>query len=797
MGGRPGGRSGSGGGRFGGGRGGRGGGGGGSPKPWSLENFSVSYAFTETDHTDPLIELDNTQNHTASLNYQFGYKPLYIEPFKKLIKNDKYLKFIKEIHINPLPNSFGFSTVIDRYINVRRYRFSNPEFSTWFDRRFSWDRTYTLSWDITRSLRFNFNATHFAMIDELDQNGVDFKGDTISVEPSAYRWNNFKDLGRPKNYDHNMVLSYNVPLRNFPFLDFIDLRAQVSANYNWAAAPINIDSLGNNIQNGQQRQINATFNLERLYNKSRYLRSLNKSTGGRSRPRGRQGQRGGRRQRQKDNSGPSSIEKLLIRPLMSLRRFQFNWTENYSSSVPGFMPETEFLGLSEGFEAPGWSYVLGFQPTRDYFFESAEEKGWFTASQFLSQEVVMAVTENWNAELNIEPWNDFRIDITMDRSFNQTSTALFKNIDAPISDPYNDFRDANYGYAPRNDFGSYTVSYMALNTLFSDGNAELINLFNSFEENRPIISQRLNPNGEEHDRDPSVYRKGYGRKQQEVLIPAFLSAYTGENPENVNLDLFNTTPRPNWSVNWNGLSRISFLQPIFRNIRISHAYKGSMSVNSFQRNAAFDEDAGFNEEVNFDEQANLYSRFVIPEVVIDERFNPLIGIDIQTQNDIQMNFKMSRARNLALSFTDTKLFETNSFEYTFGFGYTLNNVSIGFLNFGNQGGRGRSRGGGRQGRRNTQGRSSGPTDVGNRLTINLNFSYRDDVTFAYEIDNSSEPVPTRGTETLQINPSVDYDVNKNITLRLFLDYNRTIPKTSLAFPITNARGGINVRFNLN
>jgi len=338
---------------------------------------------------------------------------------------------------------------------------------------------------------------------------------------------------------------------------------------------------------------------------------------------------------------------------------------------------------------------------------------------------------------------------------------------------------------------------MALNTLFSSGEQDLIGLFNTFENNRPIISQRLNPNGDDHERDPDGYKNGFGRKQQEVLIPAFLSAYTGVDPANANLDLFNTTPRPNWAINWNGLSRISFLQPIFRNIRISHAYKGSMTVNSFQRNAAFDEEAGFDEEINFDEQSNLYSRFVIPEVVIDERFNPLIGIDIQTQNDIQMNFKMSRARNLALSFTDTKLFETNSFEYTFGFGYTLNNVSIGFLNFGRQTDRGRSRGGRGQRGRNTQGQQRGSTDVGNRLTINLNFSYRDDVTFAYEIDNSSEPVPTRGTETIQINPSVDYDVNKNITLRLFLDYNRTIPKTSLAFPITNARGGINVRFNLN
>jgi hypothetical protein len=760
-----------------------------TPMPWDIENFSLSYAYTETDHTDPLIELDNTRNHTASVDYSYTYTPLYIEPFKNLIKSDKYLKFIKELHLNPLPNSFGASTVVNRYINVRRYRFSNPKFSTWYDRRFTWDRTYNMRWDLTRSLRLDFQATHLAVVDELNQYGQDFKGDTVKVDPDTYRWNNIRDFGRPKNYNHSVSVSWNVPLRNFPFLDFIDVRAQATANYGWSAAAINVDSLGNVIQNGQQRQVNATMNFERLYNKWDYLRSLNQS---RSRRRTSGARRGRNRNRDsRESSGPSVAEQLLIRPLMIVRRAQFNWQESYTNTIPGFMPNAELLGMSNGFQAPGWRYGLGFQPTTQWLFEGAEEKGWFTASRFLSQEVINSYSSQWNGELNLEPWNDFRIDVSIKRSFQQTSTALFKNDSIPVPDPYNDYELANYEFSPRNDFGSFTISYLALNTLFRDGNDQLVALFNKFENNRTVISSRLNPGADPHNQDGAPYKEGYGRKQQNVLIPAFISAYTDADPETVNLDLFDTRPLPNWNIRYNGLSRIPFFQKFFRNFQLTHAYSSTLTVNSFQRNAAYDTDNdGIPEK---DQESNFFARFVIPEVVIDERFNPLLGLDIQTQNDMQINFQMSRARRLALSFTDTKLFETKSVEYTFGFGYTLDNVNIGFLKFGSNSRRTRSRERGR----NTEGQRSRGTQRGNQMTISMNFSYRDDVTFAYELDTRAEHVPTRGLKAIRINPSVEYDVNKNLTLQLFLDYNRTIPRTSLSFPITSASGGLRVRFNLN
>ena len=81
------------------------------------------------------------------------------------------------------------------------------------------------------------------------------------------------------------------------------------------------------------------------------------------------------------------------------------------------------------------------------------------------------------------------------------------------------------------------------------------------------------------------------------------------------------------------------------------------------------------------------------------------------------------------------------------------------------------------------------------MNINLDFSLRDDVTNLYLLDQAIVE-PTRGTRAIRLSPSVDYVLNKQLTLRAFVDYSRTIPKVSTSFPITNVQGGITVRFTL-
>ena len=85
---------------------------------------------------------------------------------------------------------------------------------------------------------------------------------------------------------------------------------------------------------------------------------------------------------------------------------------------------------------------------------------------------------------------------------------------------------------------------------------------------------------------------------------------------------------------------------------------------------------------------------------------------------------------------------------------------------------------------------------GKDLDINFNMSLRDDVTYAHRLDEGIFE-PTRGNYALSLSPSAEYQINRQLSLRLFFDYRRNVPKTSAGFPRTDTSGGIMVSFRLN
>ena len=80
----------------------------------------------------------------------------------------------------------------------------------------------------------------------------------------------------------------------------------------------------------------------------------------------------------------------------------------------------------------------------------------------------------------------------------------------------------------------------------------------------------------------NLYAGGFGPYSQDVLIPAFVSAYTGKAPGDVNLNVFKTRPKVNWRVTYNGLSKFPALKEIFASFNISHGYSSTLTINNFQ-----------------------------------------------------------------------------------------------------------------------------------------------------------------------------------------------------------------------
>ncbi len=865
------------------------------PMPWDIENFSATYAYVETERRNPIISSDETKTYTGGLDYNYQIKPLYIEPFKKLIKKDKYLKLLSEANLNLIPNSFTFSTNLNREKQTTEYRFTDlaPEFKTFFNKRFTWDRDYNLSWDITKALKFNFTANNRAIIDELkalDDDGTPRDEKVLR----GFINDNLRNFGRTKDYSHNIGANYTLPFKKIPFLDFITVKATYGATYSWAGSAIGgysgltdisynpgiADTLGNVIQNTQSRQINGDLNFETLYKKWKYLDKINRGkskkrgrgssrsstrgddksddkNGDTGRTRGTRGSRdgkgksgssdprspspedlsdakvegkGGRGTRAggknpnggddkngkgKDGKGkdikgkkdekkrdrdPSMAERILIRPLLMLRKARFTYAENFGTVVPGYIPRTQFIGTSDNFTAPGLDFVAGLQPRinpddpNDWLQQAASD-GWISGSVFQNQRVSQTYSQNYNGKISIEPFDDFKIELEANRRFDENKLLLFK-----------DFEDdgiASFGHKDFQNVGSFQVSYFALNTLFGNDSGDL---FSTFENNRVIISNRIGTGTHQNTEEEAQYAQGQGRVQESVLVPAFLSAYTGQDAATIPVsddftnELFSTLPRLNWSLNYNGLSKLGIFKDIFQNVKLSHGYQSTMTVNQFNNDQAFNRDIPFALDDNF----NYYSRFQVPNIVIDERFNPLLGLSVRTKGGMDINLDFKKARNLSMSFVNFVLAEQITQEYVFGFGYTMEDVYIPLF-YGKKGKRksARTR---KKTTRSADRNGKDDPDVdpkddgkakpkGNDLNFKIDFSLRDDKTENFTLDQGFSEI-TRGVRTLTLAPSVDYDVNEKLNVRLFFDHRSTVPATSQGFPQTNTSGGVVVKFTL-
>ncbi len=834
------------------------------PMPWDVENLSLTYAFDRTLRHNPTVENEEIKRYRGSVDYNYASQLRPIAPFKNMRNKSPWLALIRDFNFNPLPNSISVRNDMNRHHGTIKYRFADELKSTYYDKRFTWDRAYGLQWNLSKGLTMGFNAVNSSVIDEIeeydyDENGFPIvdqtTGNPIRPTDQAKKDTIMQGLrtgGRNKFYNHGVNVSYTLPTKQIPFLAWTQIKAQYQANYDWSRASLNTDSLGNVIQNGQTRSITGDLDLTKLYNESGYLKKINskkrkprktkddprkpitpkkedpkkgkqdikfkdptlvgevvervveevddiiegnKGKGKKNKKKRKEAKKKGidgaddgslaKGKKEKEDRQPSAFERALLRPLMMIRKARVSYSEDFSSVVPGFVPETRLLGQNNGFNAPGWDYVFGANYGLNWrlsdFTSWLDERGAAgdiingSSSRFLNQQVLVNYTKNYDGKLTIEPFNDFRIDVNVNRSFSRNHSQYYK------------VQDIGGGLEHLNelDRGSLNMTYFTMRTLFGSTTEELINKFDIFENNRAIISGRLAQedirneayeNLEDiplHELDEGFgdYREGYGRYQQDVLIPAFLSAYTGKDASTFPLTVFDVLPRPNWKFTYNGLNKLDAFKNIFSSFNISHGYTSTLSINSFAT------DLDFQTFLVNEVTRNYFSTLEIPDLVISERFSPLIGVDIRMKNDMTARFDWNKSRNLAMSFTDYQLSETNSEEFTIGVGYRVKGFKLPFKVINIPGSKGKT------------------NELENDLNFKLDVSYRDDVTINHLLDQE-QTVPTRGSRVIRISPSIDYAVNKFVNVRLFFDRSRTIPKTSASFPITNTQGGVTIRFSL-
>jgi len=706
---------------------------------YSPENISVSYSYNEIYHYDYEIENQKNKKLNLSGNYTYSFTPYEINPFlkNKFINKSKYFEWLKEFNLNLTPSSISVNSKIDRIFNSQKFRevyleniniedqISMPDLQ---QRNYRFDVTYAINHNISRSLRLNFTSS----TNNIVKNYFLDKGEDIDrVDKEKNIWDGLWNSGDPDRHHQSLNLNYSIPFKHFPFLSFIEANYSYTGDFSWERGSEVLegvkstkgDVLGivNTIQNANTKTLNGSISINQLYRNLGF-----------------------------DNSKKNkSFFESLIKGLTKIERIQFTYSENNGTVLPGYLQSIGIIGTSD----PSLGYVFGSQS--DIRYEAAR-KGWITSFPDFNQ----AFTQIHNNQFNISGQLNFGagllIDLNAEKNFSVNNSENF----SVINEEYNSLNP--------NQYGNFGMSNIIIGTAFKKYSGSFNQSFEDFRGNRLIISKRLAYiNGIDLDSfDGDGYVKGYGKNHQSVLIPAFLSAYSGQSAEKISLNPTNTTPLPNWNIKYTGLMKIKSLKKIFNRFSLTHGYRSSLTINNFQTNLDYE----ITNPYLKDDGGNFLASRLYGNINLVEQFNPLLRIDLELKNSFKFLAELKKDRALSLSLDNNILTESSGDEYVMGLGYRIKELQF---------------------RTNIGGRR---TTLKGDLNIKTDISYRNNITVLRNIIIDNNQV-TSGQTLWAIKISADYNLSKNLTALFFYDHNFSKFAISSAFPQTSIRSGITLRYN--
>lgn len=701
---------------------------------WDIENFNVSYAQSKLAHRDFINEVTIQNTYKASLAYNYSYNSKSYQPFDNLVKSNT-LKLLKDFNFSLLPNSINFRIDFDRFYAENTLRNNDPQntipINTTFNKNFQVTRVYGIAWDLTKSLSLDFDATNYSIIDEPDGKIEGIKREIL--------WNNLKSLGRTTDYNHSLNVRYNWPIGKIPGLDWVSLATIYGTTFTWqteALSTLNdptID-LGNTIQNSKTIQVNPTLNLSSLYNKFGFVRrSLN------------------------NRDTTFKLSNFMVGLLTSIKNVNVAFTQTSGTFLPGYLPKTKFFGLDDITGAPGLGFVFGSQ--RDIRL-MAVNNGWITVDDQQMQLYVNTLREDFQLTSTIEPLKDLKITLTANKNRTLNYSTNFKF-------------DTNLGSFTNlspNTTGDYSISTITFGTAFKDkSGSTLSSVFTEFMNNRSVISRRLGALNPNSSGTAGGYAAGYDKSSQDVVVLAFLAAYTGKDANSSSLNSLPKIPLPNWRLTYSGLTKYPFIADRVSELSLRHGYRSIYSVNGFNSLLRYEERNGA--ASSLDANGNFLPLYQFGQVSIAEQFAPLVGIDTRLKNNMTLNFEINKTRLLGLSLANSQLAHLSENNIVFGLGYRTTKFRFPFGLF-----------------------KQIKTD--NNMDFKLDISVRDNKTVIYRADITEAEVSS-GAKNITLRPSVDYILNQRFNVRLFYDSNITKPYTSQSFNTSFSNFGFSLRATLN
>ena len=751
------------------------------PQLWDIENFDLSYAYSEINRHNIDVEENFKKSHRAGLGYNFSVNPKNVRPFARSVKS-KSLAVVRDFNFYYLPKLLSFRTDMFRDYEKRLLRNKSgaqiilqPNYTKQWD----WNRIFDLKYDFSQSLKLDYSANINSYIYE-PAGGYEKQNSNYA----AYRdtvWNSIKGFGTTNRFNQLANINYSVPFNKIPVLNWITVNARLGVKYRWEASPRSLQPrFGNTIDNARDIQLTNSFRLTTLYDKVPFLKKARLEL--QKKAPAQPGKMPGRETDKEKNKDPKlaadkgktseadSTEKpkkeylkiagtYTLGLLMMVKDATLTYSNLQGTILPGFTPEPGPLGNNWSLDAPGLGFIFGSQKD---IKNQAATSGWLSNDTLLNNPYITRAAENITFRSTVEPVRNFKIDVTAERAYSYSHQAFFKANS-----------NGTFGESSAQERGIFSMSYFMWPSAFKkDDKYNVSPVFEQMLDYRLPLAQRLaadNPNSV--GVDSLGYPNGYGPNQPQVLTAAFMAAYGGKDPAKIKFNAFPKIPYPNWRITYNATQGIAYLRKYFQSFNISHAYRSAYSIGGFLSDINYVDVGGF--PAALDNAKNFIPETRVDVIVITEQFGPFLGFDMTMKNSMIARLEYKKSRNLALSFVNNQLTEVRINEIIIGTGYRFKSVPF-----------------------KVKSLATGKTvNLKSDLNVKLDFSIRDNITVLRRIEENNNQIST-GTRQISINASADYMISQKMNIRLFYDQTISKPHVSAQIPTSNTNAGLSLRFTL-
>ena len=484
--------------------------------------------------------------------------------------------------------------------------------------------------------------------------------------------------------------------------------------------------------------------------------------------------------------------QTVARLAMMVRNVSFNYRSSYQLTLPGFTPSIgdAFGQKKVGSMAPGLDFAFGL--VDDDYIGKARENDWLLRNDSVATPATTSKTENLQLRMTLEPVKDLKIDLSAVRT--QTTQKSIQYM---------------YEGTPTTQSGSFQMSTISLSTAF-EGMGDANSGYRSKTFEKFVNSLAGYRDRVEAQYAGTVYPAGsalgggkfdasrtpVNQYSGDVMIPAFLNAYTSMGGNS--LSLFPALSRllPNWTVRYSGLGKLPWFRDHFKSVNINHSYKSIFAVGSYNSYSTYQEymnGLGFINDASTGNPSPS-SMFNISQVSINEAFSPLLGMDVTFNNNMTLKGEYRQTRVLNLSMTSVQLNEALSKDWVIGMGYRINNFSL--FEGGARKLKAKTGAGNKKDNRNATANSQQMRGTNHDLNLRLDFSFRKQAAIVRDIATMTSSASS-GNNALKLSFSADYTFSKLLTMSFYYDRQTNTPLlSSSSYPTTTQDFGLSIKFSL-